>query len=400
MNGKKGQKGDDASKEGMQQQNSLPSSFPRSTTAGIDEINPKITRKQVRFVNDSKDDGKNPAPHLMSHEGDMHTSSKFGHIQSGRRMTRCNSLPGSLQDVHTLMMAQSRRSPSANVIKKEFRYAALRHVNRVKHRGPPLSTTKKGLLLDPDVLELLVAHSKRSPSANIIKKEFPYASLRKVKEKYDHKNQWVGQTLAGYQLLVAESKQSPCASIIKKEFPHASLCKIKDNYDHKNNWVGKPFLDPDVYQTLMAQSRRSPSANIIKKEFRYARLRSARSINHNSHDDDDETSLSTISTLHSSHVPLWDDLVFWDDDDVEYDYETECRQERRCWLENLQPILAHPTMFPYYESSGGSTAPARSWSGSTLATTTHHSVDNKSLAIIHETSINSDTTSTLQTENK
>jgi len=338
------------------------------------------------------------------------------------QQTRSKSFPGDNNEsgfrpeVNSFLEALAKRSPSAHVIQKEFRYFNLRKVEqeaRRYRRVGPLSILKhrpnnkpynNTLILEPDVCNFLIAHSKRSPSANIIKKEFRYASLRKVNEE-ERRRQSLPLLSTGskdailldhdfYNLLVARHhKRSPCANVIKKEFRSVQLRKVEDEPEHSrrrsmplvvSTSTSKDLLllDPHVYDLLVTHSKRSPSANIIKKEFRYARLRHVRSgskrdvyggddeeDNHENNgytsiwddDDDDGASLSSHSTVFSkSFVCLEDDDD--DDDDSHVGYHSSW-----AWMDHLEPIMAQPSMFPYYESSGLSLA-GRRMSGSTQAT--------------------------------
>lgn len=234
-------------------------------------------------------------------------------------LRRSNSLPSLFPGVRKLLLKQSRRSPSANIIKKEFRHASLRKVDEESRRQThvPL-VSSKGHILDPDLYKALLRHSKRSASANVIKKEFRYASLKTVDE---------------------ESRR-------RRSEP---LISTKDL-----------LLDPDVYELLLARSRRSPSANIIKKEFRYACLRKV-----NRAGDCDYDDASSISTM-LSHFHGFDE--YDDDERGLYVYD---------WLIDLEPIMPEPSLFPYYEpatfSHGG-----RRMSGSTLATSVQSVVSEES----------------------
>lgn len=280
---------------------------------------------------------------------------------------RSHSLPMFLPEDHRLLKVRSKRSPSADVIQREFRYATLRKVVK-EGRDPPGKRHQRrssDYMLDRNVYQLVLQRSRRSPSANAIQKEFRHVSLRKTTA-----------TKPTTSIRLTDNKVDPSHS---RRRPEPSLM-VSSRSATTTSLVARQFLEDSdndvVYELVQAHSRRSPSANIIKKEYRYARLRNtdhrsgtvtpSKSANRTVVDatDDDARSLSSLSTIISTF--RLDRTEDYDDDENEDDNNDYYLFD---WLEDLdQPMMALPTMFPYYESSGWSNGGQRRMSGSTTAT--------------------------------
>ncbi|CAB9506495.1 expressed unknown protein [Seminavis robusta] len=335
-----------------------------------------VAGKAVRFASDDEE-GKNKTEELGVRR-EMGVASgevdEWKHRQAiVEAIRKCASKKQSPQSSPTRKAGNKRTvSPTAILIKKHFHHQ--RHLMKLEKRPLRRSQSMPSLhsqppQVRPNVQRLLQARSKRSPSANIIKQEYRYASLRKVQEEARRKRSAPLIFAADhvldpdvYQLVVTHSKRSPSANIIKKEFRYATLRKVEEDARRRRS---EPListkgllLDPDVYELLLAHSRRSPSANVIKKEFRYACLRQVTRTDNAiySYDMDDAISVSTM---------LSTSFQYDDDDDHDNNNHPYFVYD---WIAELEePMVAYPTMFPYFVSSGYSDA-GRRLSGSTLGT--------------------------------